>query len=465
MGLDDSNTVVLLHMNGVDGSVLFKDESGKSLIALGNAQIDTALSKFGGASGLFDGTGDYLLMPWHADFELAAVDFTFDFWVKSTQTTTDATLVANTDATFAAGMWIMLTSRTAAGDIATYVQNYSGPTPMLVTAGSLFNTGNWVHITWMRNGNFWCIFVDGILKAIIKSATTIAAGTRNISIARDMTYVRYYNGSMDEFRFSKIARWPIITYTTPADAFTYDGGTYDSSVLHLEGADASTTYTDESGAIWTGTATTQIDTAQYKWGASSLLLDGNSDYITTPHHANFDFGAGDFTVECWARSNALPSNAYQSIIGKRANASVYGPFAMMVRNTGGANYLTTVISTNGSAWQIATDSLITISTNTWYHFAIVRQGNNFMSYFNGSLVGATQASLTLWNNNTVGVVVGATVNGEYWNGWIDEVRISKGIARYSTSFTPPASQYLGTEYHQATRGRNRYCGNVDPRIA
>ena len=78
--VDDGYTVALLHMNGVDNSTTFTDESGKSWTANGDAQISTSQSKFGGASGLFDGTGGLSISD-SDDFYLPA-DFTIDFWLR-----------------------------------------------------------------------------------------------------------------------------------------------------------------------------------------------------------------------------------------------------------------------------------------------------------------------------------------------------------------------------------------------
>jgi len=75
----------LLHMNGVDGSQSFVDDAvggSHTWTAYGNAQIDTAQSKFGGASGLFDGTGDWIDTPDSDDFDVLSGDFTVDLWIK-----------------------------------------------------------------------------------------------------------------------------------------------------------------------------------------------------------------------------------------------------------------------------------------------------------------------------------------------------------------------------------------------
>ena len=94
---------------------------------------------------------------------------------------------------------------------------------------------------------------------------------------------------------------------------------YTKALLHFDGADTSTTITDESGKTWTPAGTAQIDTAQYKW-TSSLLLDGNSDYISTPDHDDFNVGSGDFTIDFWVRFNSVPgAGGYSCFFAQRTN--------------------------------------------------------------------------------------------------------------------------------------------------
>src|SRR3990167_5787652 len=76
-------------------------------------------------------------------------------------------------------------------------------------------------------------------------------------------------------------------------------------LLHMDGADASTTFTDEVGHVFTPAGNAQIDTAQSKFGGASGLFDGTGDYITTPNSADFDPGTGSFTAEMWIRPAAL----------------------------------------------------------------------------------------------------------------------------------------------------------------
>jgi hypothetical protein len=227
MAVDDSYTKALLHFNGVDASATFTDESGKTWTPAGDAQLDTAQKKFGTASGLFDGTADCINTPHHADFNFADADFTIDFWVRSTQTTQYATLVCKTPASFSTGMWSLMTSHTSAGDVAFFANEYSTLSPLLLTAGSLFNTGDWVHVALVRYGNDWALYVGGVSSATRTTATTISDLSAAIYVGADEQYGRNFNGHIDELRISKgIARWTA-NFTPPTTEYgvgiTLDG--------------------------------------------------------------------------------------------------------------------------------------------------------------------------------------------------------------------------------------------------
>jgi hypothetical protein len=89
-GGNDVNTQLLLHANGANNSTTFLDSSStkKTVTAFGNAKISTAQSKFGGSSASFDGTNSYLSLPDSSDFNLNTEDFTFDYWMKSSSSST-----------------------------------------------------------------------------------------------------------------------------------------------------------------------------------------------------------------------------------------------------------------------------------------------------------------------------------------------------------------------------------------
>lgn len=207
-------------------------------------------------------------------------------------------------------------------------------------------------------------------------------------------------------------------------------------LLGFEGADASTTVTDESAAA-RGNATmlsgAQIDTAQFKYGASSLLLNGSSDYITYPQSADFDFGAGQFTVELFVRHNAVASDI--AYIGNRSGTAVGW---RLVRNSGGlALQADNGAGTLGVFW--------TPSTGVWYHLCADRDGSGVTRvYVDGGFL-QKGVGVGAIGNSTLGPAIGRLPSVALWflNGWVDEVRVTKGVCRYGSDggFTVPAAAY------------------------
>lgn len=209
------------------------------------------------------------------------------------------------------------------------------------------------------------------------------------------------------------------------------------SLLHFDGTDASTVLIDESGKTWTRAGDAQIDTAQYKFGGSSGLFDGTGDYWDTPDSADFDVGSGDFTIDCWIKRAAV--GAEHRIAGQMDATPTNTTIAtfIYVLNT---NVLAGGIYTSSTAKSCA--SVGTIDTN-WHHVAMVRNGNTIKLYIDGTNDGSVDVTGVTVNNSAAKFAVGR--HGEYntnlFNGWIDEFRFTKGLARWTTNFIPPTAPY------------------------
>jgi hypothetical protein len=206
-------------------------------------------------------------------------------------------------------------------------------------------------------------------------------------------------------------------------------------LLHADGSDTSTTFTNSSSFAHTMTANgnAQIDTAQSKFGGSSALFDGTGDYITSADSADWELGAGDFTLDFWVRPTS--STTLNQILMEHGNDSSNMWFVRI----DGTGVLTFAI--NGSA--VALNNPWYPSTSAFTHVAIVRSGNNFLMFINGTQIGTTQ-SITLTIPDYTGVLsIGACAFAGCadFGGWLDEVRITKGLARWTTSFTAPTAPY------------------------
>lgn len=206
------------------------------------------------------------------------------------------------------------------------------------------------------------------------------------------------------------------------------------SLLHFDGSDGSTTFTDEQGKVWTAVGNAQIDTAQSKFGTASGLFDGTGDYITTPDHADFALASNDWTFDFWVRFNAI--GAGNTIFSQGTDSSNYHYFGYessqwIFKKRGGTEI----------TWQV-TDSSIT--TATWYHVAIVRNGNTWYVFRDGILKGTTSISTALVDYTGVFALgifhYGSGTGANELNGWLDEFRFLT-IARWTDSFTPATSAY------------------------
>lgn len=203
-------------------------------------------------------------------------------------------------------------------------------------------------------------------------------------------------------------------------------------LLHCDGTDASTTFTDSSAAPHTVTANgnAQVDTAQSKFGGASLLLDGTGDYLSSTNSADWNLGtagAGDFTIDFWVRFNTVTAQAGFVCAGDNSVngwETYYASGQLSIRNSTGTG--------RGVSW--------TPTTNTWYHIAWVRAGGTLTGYANGASLGTV--SDDDFNNDSQQLTIGQEGDGtQFLDGWMDEIRIVKGKAMWTANFTPPTIPY------------------------
>ena len=207
----------------------------------------------------------------------------------------------------------------------------------------------------------------------------------------------------------------------------------------MDGADGSITFTDESGKSWGAGGTAQIDTAQYKFGGASGLFDGNSDYLETADNDDFYF-TGAWTIDFWVRFASL--SGYQTILSQYVDTNNQ----LQIRKDDVSNSLLFYIKTGGTVRaQINTSSAAFSATDTWYHVALVWDGATFYIFINGTSVSLTTITAYGVPGDIAATVIiaGYVPVAYYLNGWLDEFRWSKGIARWTANFTPPTREYGG----------------------
>lgn len=203
---------------------------------------------------------------------------------------------------------------------------------------------------------------------------------------------------------------------------------YFSSVVLLafndNQADGTTSFDDQSNANHTLTTNggAQYDTAQAPTGmTSSLLLDGAGDYVTSASHADWAMGTGDFTWECYLRANGNVSGTKGIIVANSTALALLGAATNDLLMYAGGTRIT---------------GDLVIVPNTWQHVAMCKSSGVSKLFVNGSQVGSDYSDS---DNYSQGLLeIGTWLGGLYWNGWLCSMRLTKGVARYTGSFTPPA---------------------------
>ncbi len=207
----------------------------------------------------------------------------------------------------------------------------------------------------------------------------------------------------------------------------------------------STTITDYSQYNRTVTPNAvQMTTAQAQTGTHSLSFNGSTS-LTVPANVDFNFGAGDFTVEAWVRPSTISGNRSVFAISGAGSASVYvGGFSiLMLSGRFAFDFFGNCYSPNGScpAWRMGNVNVR--SVDTWYHVAVTRQVDTFRLFVDGIQEGTSVVTSSGMQGGYAPSLGATPTNGwgpsfSRWEGHVDDLRVVKGVARYTANFTPPA---------------------------
>ena len=210
---------------------------------------------------------------------------------------------------------------------------------------------------------------------------------------------------------------------------------YTKSWLHFEGTDSSTSIIDEAGKTWVAHGNAKIKTDNKQVGNSALYCDGSGDYITTTSSDDFNYYNGDFTIEMWINPDAYPSSSFWTLYTKRnSGVGTYSGIEILLSSKG---TIQLACGTTGTSWDLAfcTDITQTVKIGQWSHIAVVRNGNYITGYLNGIAGTPINVGNATLSSNTSMVCVGGDTDGWWFKGYIDDFKVSKGIAR-DTSLIP-----------------------------
>ena len=237
--------------------------------------------------------------------------------------------------------------------------------------------------------------------------------------------------------WAKQGQWPTAGNLNPsADPFFANV----SLLLHLDGTSGQTTFTDSSSNNFaiSRNGNAQVSTSVVKFGTGSGSFDGSGDYIyTTNASSAFNYGNGDFTIEFWVYPLSGPVSTYDPCFYTNHGDGDWNSAGAGIR----IHHQNVIFG--GSFQQINFSPAI--QNNVWTYIAIVRSGNTITAYVNGVSQGSITRTTVVGDNSDRPALATAdsiTTNGREWlNGYIDELRITKGVARYTSNFTPPTQAF------------------------
>jgi len=214
---------------------------------------------------------------------------------------------------------------------------------------------------------------------------------------------------------------------------------YTKLLIHSDTTDTSTTFVDSSDNVHTvtayGNAHHEVD--QSKFGATSMHFDGSGDGLSVPISDDFNFGSGDFTYEAWVYPTSFQGQSYTAIINNFRDDESSNGWSLLFYSTGYVH-----VNVDGTH----NNSTNAVPLNEWSHVAAVRNGRYLKRYINGvdagndlDLNGVTVGNVTAQGPNIGNA--GSEYSNRDFQGYIDEVRISKGIARWTDDFVPPNKPY------------------------
>lgn len=392
-----------------------------------------------GGSGYFDGSGDYLTVPDNAAFDMGTGDVTIEAWIYVTNipSATAQGIFGNLNS----GYEFYMYPYGAAGTISIGVQTFEGGYQQIYTTTNNVRLNEWTHVAFTRASGTNRFFVNGALCSTTGTLTNPlnAGGTQEIG-RRSYNPTDYFYGYMSNLRIVKGTAVYTAAFTPPTAPLTAISGT--SLLLNFTNA----SIFDNAGiSIIETIGSSQLTTSQSKFGTASLILDGNTTNfaraargaVATP---DLMLGTANFTIEGFLKLDSAISLNYASY-----------PYIWSLLRSDGINAINMFFGdagyTNDLLWYI-NDGLnrtnaVTKSTflNVWKHFAFVRsETSTFKIYVDGTAIYSGILSVDF--NVPCRVLFGNYGPDQGTWGYLEEFRVTKGYARYTSNFTPPSLAFL-----------------------
>ena len=421
----DSNTVILAahkpYLASQTGAstaltpVINNDVSTKPFSPYDYNEYDAADH---GGSIYFDGSGDYLK---HQVPALGTGDFEISCWIYAS--TLDFKFIFDyrfgaTNNPFAATL--------ANGKIRVYTE----ADILIDSAAGVISAGQWYYIAYKRVSGTSNLYVNGNSVGSATDTTSFASVTNGYVGRRYDVSSYMWDGYISDFRI--ITSPTSSGYAIPTAPLSSSG-----TSLHIKGTDAS--IIDKSqGFNLNLVGNTTGSTTQTKFSnTKSMYFDASGDYISISDNEAYGFGTDDWTIETWLY--CTKTGGFNAIFDTRVGTGTEaGSFGLGMHTTGRVQMYSNATSPAQFLYPSST-----LSFNTWQHLAIVKNSGTTTMYFNGTAASTTYSDSRNYGSSQPVQIGKDDTTSNYFGGYMQDFRITKGLARYTGNFTPPSAPLEG----------------------
>jgi len=427
--IDNSNTAARIIPTGTASVISFSPFNGANTYSYD----DNGTSMY-----LAPASGNYVTCTANNDFLQSANNFTIEAWIYPT---TNAAARGISNNWQVGGAWIFIVTSANVLEFS-FTDAASGISTKALTGTTRYVTANsWNHVAVVRNGNTGSLYVNGIADATTYNFTGVtiynyngAAKQFRIGVGGDLGSP--YVGYISNYRFINGNAAYTSNFTPPVRPFGYREYAANAKIL-LSGATTSILDSTMQNTLQVNGDVRLLPNTS-KWGAHSYSFDGTGDYISVYAYVNTAlscyFGTGDFTIEAWLYPTTVAKA--MTVIDSRTSAASTTGLALNISATG----FPSVVINNATLFTSST----ALTANTWTHVAVVRYGTTVTLYLDGTkpTTGSGTSSTSCTDRDvTIGTSIGNrdTTATNHYQGYIDDLRVTRGYARYIANFTVSSS--------------------------
>lgn len=314
--------------------------------------------------------------------------------------------------------------------------------------GGTTSLNQWIHVAMTRASGTVRGWLNGVQVASYSETSTLTGNNLVIGGYYNTSYL--LNGYISDVRIVKGTAVYTGTFTPPTAPLSASGAASASAYPSTANVNTSFSSTNTSllcnfnnAGIYDASTKNNLETfdssglstLRSQFGGSSIFFDGTGDalYIPTQQKENLRFGTGDFTIEFWAWKSADGSTSFDAVISVGSTGNYFGGFAVELSANRGFGFIYDGAVRIGSS--------LNPNDSTWHHYAVVRSGNTFALYRDGVQLTTATLTPTLGITGEAWIGSGVTSTGNNFNGYLDNLRVTRGVARYTSNFAVPSAPF------------------------